>query len=86
MGRSLKMTQLSRSENREDQFAALLFWVFFNFKMKQPLNSCEMRCTSLASSNMSVWDSAKGAVNVTSSVQASFQSLKIYSVVVLLLL
>lgn len=33
-----------------------------------------------------VQDSAKGAVNVASSVQASFQSLKVHSVVVPLLL
>jgi len=83
MGHFLKMTQLCWSENSEDQFAASLFCVFFNSKTKQPLNSCEIRRTS---SKPSVQDSAKGIVNAASGVQASFQSLKVYSVVVLLLL
>lgn len=41
---------------------------------------------SLAFSNMSVEDSVNHAADVVSSAQASFQSLKIHSLVVLLLL
>lgn len=53
----------------------------FNSKTEQSINSSEMRCAYLTSSDMSVQDSAKGAGIVASSVQASLQSLKIYSLV-----
>lgn len=61
----------------------IIIIVSINSKRKQPLNSYELRCTSLVSCTVSVQDSAKGSVNVASSVQTSFQSLKIYSAKVL---
>lgn len=72
MGHFLKMTQLSQSEKGKDQFDALLFWVSLSSKMKGTPNSCEMRCTSLASRIVSVQNSAKDAVNLASSTHASF--------------
>lgn len=71
------MTQFSGTENREDRFAALLFCWVFQFQD-------EAAC--LAFSNVSVEDSVNDAADVVSSAQASFQSLKIHSLVVLLLL
>lgn len=71
------MTQFSGTENREDQFAALLFYWVFQFQDE---------AASLVFGNVPVEDSAKDVAHMASSVQASFQSLKIYSLVVLLLL
>lgn len=72
------MTQFSGTENREEKFSALLFcWGFFHFQDE---------AASLVFRNVSVEDSAKDAADGASSVQASFQSLKIHSLVVLLLL
>lgn len=53
---------------------------FFQFQ------DCQDEAGSLVLSNVSVEDSAKDAADVASSVEASFQSLKRYSLVVLLLL
>lgn len=71
------MTQFNETENREDQFAALLFYWVFQFQDK---------AASLVFSNVPVENSAKNVARVASSVQAGFQLLKIYSLVVLLLL
>lgn len=49
----------------------LVVILVFNLEMKQALNSCGIKWASLTSSDVSVEDSAKGAVNVASSVQES---------------
>lgn len=63
------MTQFSGTENREDQFAAsLFFWGFFQFQDE---------AGSLVLSNVSVEDSAKDAADA---LEATFQCTSKFSV------